>query len=158
MVIEDYVSFEVAKLLKEKGFDGKCSRIWAKEENESPLRIAMSLFVEGEEVADRETVEKATSYNNKYKFRTSVMGYLCPTLQMVMKWLREEHNLFIEVQYATSLLLQPHTTIYFQIYYMSLDYTTSGKNMLPDDYIREYYTSYEEACEAAIKYCLEKLI
>ena len=87
-------------------------------------------------------------------------GYTQPsiTLQMAMKWLREVHNLFVEIQYATSLLSQPHTTIYFQIYYMSLDYTTSGKNMLPDDYIREYYTSYEEACEAAIKYCLENLI
>ena len=95
MITEDYVSFETAKLLKEKGFDGNCSRIWAKEENVSPLRIAMSLFVEGEEIADRKTVEQATNYNNKYKFRTSVMGYLCPTLQMVMKWLRDIHNLDI---------------------------------------------------------------
>jgi hypothetical protein len=77
---------------------------------------------------------------------------------MAMKWLREVYNLFIEIQYATALFFEPHTTIYFKIYYMSLDYNTSGKDMLPDDYIREYYASYEEACEAAIKYCLENLI
>jgi len=130
MITEDYISFETAKLLKEKGFDEYC----------------------GYYSSNGEYWGYCT-YNHRGKDYISA-----PTLQMAMKWLREEHNLFVEIQYATSLLLQPHTTIYFQIYYMSLDYTTSGKNMLPDDYVREYYTSYEEAAESAIKYCLENLI
>ena len=134
MITEDYVSFETAKLLKEKGFDADID-LWYNSDGE--------IF---------------HLYHYDYNATKYFACVQCPTLQMVMKWLREEHNLFVEIQYATSLLLQPHTTIYFQIYYMSLDYTTSGKNMLPDDYIREYYTSYEDACEAAIKYCLENLI
>jgi len=28
MITEDYVSFETAKLLKEKGFDEECYRFW----------------------------------------------------------------------------------------------------------------------------------
>lgn len=149
MITEDYISFETAKLLKEKGFDGKCSRIWAKEENESPLRIAMSLFVEGEEVADRETVEKATSYNNKYKFRTSVMGYLCPTLQMTMKWLREVHNIDIDIQSYWKIKPKYHIHGYkYRLHY----------NNAPNHDINQSFNSYEQACEAAIKYCLKNLI
>lgn len=146
MITEDYVSFEIAKLLKEKGFDEECISVYHDEE----LQLVSSL---GIFCGDGVHGEQILTYSN-----WSSMLISAPTIQMAMKWLREVHNLFVEIQYATSLLSQPHTTIYFQIYYMSLDYTTSGKNMLPDDYIREYYTSYEEACEAAIKYCLENLI
>lgn len=134
-ITEDFVSFETAKLLKDKGFDIGVRYYYQKIDDDITYHIG--------------------DFRN---WNVYDMWYSMPTLQMAMKWLREAHNLFIEIKYATSLFSQPHTTMYFQICYMSLDYNISGKNMLPDNYIREYYTSYEGACEAAIKYCLENLI
>ena len=154
MITEDYVSFETAKLLKEKGFDEPCYQYYL---TTKTLHTTFHdrVHVEEEPFFNSSGLNGLYEVSNKTLFEDICSA---PTLQMAMKWLREVHNLFIEIQYATALFSQPHTTIYFRIYYMSLDYSTSGKDMLPDDYIREYYNSYEEACEAAIKYCLENLI
>lgn len=74
MIKEDYVSFEVAKLLKENGFKGEREHFY--EDN------------------------KITNYIN-YWFRiTPEQRYEAieaPTLQMAMKWLREVHNIFISI-------------------------------------------------------------
>lgn len=75
MTTEDYVSFETAKLLKEKGFDERVKSYYA----ESGL--------EGYMFALKAT--KNTELDNGFISR--------PTLQMAMKWLREAHNLHIEV-------------------------------------------------------------
>ena len=69
MITEDYVSFESAKLLKEKGFD-------------APTRDYYDF--EG-------TLESTAGYYPNNSDDT----YSAPTLQMAMKWLREVHNLFI---------------------------------------------------------------
>jgi hypothetical protein len=68
MITEDYVSFEIAKLLKEKGFE------------ECPLfryDDCGHLWVQG-------------GYNKTIKWH-----FPAPTLQMAMKWLREVHNIDI---------------------------------------------------------------
>ena len=65
---ENYVSFETAKLLKEKGFD------------ECPLfryDDCGHLWVQG-------------GYNKTIKWH-----FPAPTLQMAMKWLLKKHNIFI---------------------------------------------------------------
>ena len=68
----------------------------------------------------------------------------CPTLQMAMKWLREVHNLHIRSDRAskywnyTIRKLRPFNT-------KDLSYNVD-------------FNTYEQACEAAIKYCLENLI
>lgn len=69
-----------------------------------------------------------------------------PTLQMATKWLREVHYLTIDV-------------FHFR------DWKVNIKT-IPDDYFTADYSypelkpakTYEEAAEAAIKYCLENLI
>jgi hypothetical protein len=71
-ITEDYVSFEVAKLLKEKGFEEKCLMRYNK-------------------VGD--LVEEAYKFN--WNFQT--IDYSAPTLQIAMKWFRLKHNLSIEV-------------------------------------------------------------
>ena len=54
MVTEDYVSFETAKLLKEKGFDEKCFQYWHEEDNElvhsqsTLFRISLTLVSLGQ--------------------------------------------------------------------------------------------------------------
>lgn len=65
-ITEDYVSFETAKLLKEKGFDVNCY-----------------------------THYSSDGQNVYYNYRTPSDGINMPTLQMAMKWLREVHKIFI---------------------------------------------------------------
>lgn len=72
MITEDYVSFEVAKLLKEKGFDSVTEKYYLKYKGEYIL-------------VSRGTAEHPDSSID------------VPTLQMAMKWLREVYNLHIAV-------------------------------------------------------------
>ena len=148
MIEEDYVSVEVAKLLKEKGFDGKCYNVWVHYTSSTPKLWAAPNFVEGETIVDRESVESAERVwnmiygdsENKYH------GYLAPTLQMVRKWLIENYNIHIEVRYF------PMPDIYR---YVIIHSPATFENI---DSHPQYFNKDEEACEAAIKYCLENLI
>ena len=146
MITEDYVSFETAKLLKEKGFDGKCYKVWVYYTSSTPMLWAAPSFVEGETIVDRESVESAErTWNTIYcDSENKNHGYLAPTLQMAMKWLREVHNIFIQVE-----LYSKYDNYCFELF--------QNTHRLMVEH-REVYNSYEEAGEAAIKYCLENLI
>lgn len=121
MITEDYVSFEVAKILKEKGFDGNVSVYY----NEL-----------GSTILSCNPISK-----NLIK---------CPTLQMTMRWLREVHHIFIDIDYDTiefgdepyfTLIINMNTMNYYR-----------GNNLPVNS------ATYEGAADAAIKYCLENLI
>lgn len=134
MITEDYVSFEIAKLLKEKGFDS---------ENVSEFGgFYVDYFHNGQDVG----IATESMMLNK---TLSDWEYLRPTLQMTMKWLREEHNIFIAINMVPDTI-QKH--YFFKLYVGRKIYN------FPLDYSVEFYTIYEEASEAAIKYCLENLI
>lgn len=80
MITEDYISFNTAKLLKEKGFDGICGTAY-------------------ETITNEHEVEQCS---------ISEWGKLGqvkrPTLQMAMKWLREVHKIEIRVIYDNDKL------------------------------------------------------
>ena len=128
MITEDYVSFETAKHLNEKGFKGECLGVY---------------FPDGR----FDIFDTAFDYNLHNGNLSHAIN--APTLQMVMKWLREVHNI--------------HVVPKFDFY--ARDYTgriyddrreSTGEK---DDYIAIAGNStYEQAAEAAIKYCLENLI
>lgn len=120
MLTEDYVSYEVAKLLKEKGF------------NEAT-------FYDYNERGIRWFEEVLVNHNSQG-------GIACPILQMAIKWLREVHNIHIEVKY----FFEPH------IYKYTITYTPVALDNISSH--PQCFNTYEEACEAAIKYCLENLI
>ena len=67
-----------------------------------------------------------------------------PTLQMAMKWLREVHKIYISISHRLSH--NADNDICFS-FWINEGETTDGE-----------WLSYEEAAEAAIKYCLENLI
>ena len=70
MLREDYVSFEVAKLLKEKGFDEPTFWFY---------------------VGDGTKYLAHKTLNGDW--------YRRPTLQMAMKWLREVHSLYVDISF-----------------------------------------------------------
>ena len=128
MITEDYVSFEVAKLLKEKGFD------WNTDKQFNSDKI----------VGDYNITDRSR-YPERYLD--------APTLQMAMKWLREEHHYYIQV------MLDSWVRGGRLGYYVVIQKTDSDFEMMLGDALDEFfYQTYEEACEAAIKYCLENLI
>lgn len=125
MITEDYVSFEIAKLLKEKGF------------NEAT-------FHDYDEEGKRWFEEVLVCHNSQG-------GIACPTLQMAMKWLREVHN------YSISICLDSYVEPYDNQYYIFIRRRKDKYDEIsPCEQV--YFDSYEEACEAAIKYCIESLI
>lgn len=124
MITEDYVSFETAKLLKEKGFNEGCIYVYRHDGSEDIWDV------DKEDIACQK-----------------------PTLQMVMKWLREVHHYYIQVM-LDSWACGGHLG-----YYVVIQKTDSDFEMMLQDAVDEvFYQTYEEACEAAIKYCLENLI
>ena len=78
MITEDYINFETAKLLKEKGFAETSNTIGTYNDK-------------GEFYLYKH--EKGYNHNHLTSW------YSAPTIQMAMKWLREVHNLHIVVFY-----------------------------------------------------------
>lgn len=127
MIKERYCSFEVAKLLKEKGFDGEV-RAYYMFDNETK---------ESELILD-DRLDTPNLWGDDY--------CAAPTHQMAMDWLREVHNIFIEI--SVDAILKDEG------YQWALYYNSTKE-------IRPYFgweDSYEETIEAALKYCLTKLI
>jgi hypothetical protein len=117
MTTEDYVSFETAKLLKEKGF--KCDTLHYYYNKDGDL------------------------YFSAWSIGAGKNEFVAPTLQMAMKWLREVHNIYIDIRRNLNIF--------------TFRYLIQNNNRLYS-YSDWTYSSYEQACEAAIEYCLENLI
>jgi hypothetical protein len=131
MVTEDYASFETAKLLKEKGFESdNCHTAY--DENGS-------FFWYGDYSKDRKGIMDA------------------PTLQMVMKWLREKYNyqIIATPEYGDMEYMPGQ----WQEEFLGWKYTIipfNGNKSIMHPSV--YSITAESAYEAAIKYCLENLI
>ena len=121
---EAYCSYEVSKLLKEKGFDEECTHYYSCEDNE--------------------LIEYTYGVNS----RNSKNCDICtsPTHQMACAWLREK-GVYMSID---TVISSSGNIIYFNIDTYS---ENSGWNHPVD-----FYDSYEDAIETAIKYALEKLI
>ena len=116
-ITEDYVSFETAKLLKEKGFD----------------KLTYACFSND----GKETY---------YGYSAVGDDIMRPTLQMAVKWLREK-RIFITLN-IISFDLNDLPVWSFDIWHNNNhEYRSS-----------DYFDSYEQAYETAIKYCLKHLL
>lgn len=121
MIQEQYVSFETAKVLKEKGFDEWCQMGYNGEGKLLPF-----INMENSRLLP------------EYPCKASA-----PTQSLVMRWLREVHNIDV-----TPMFYEVRQCYVYRI-------SVNGK-FNKDDI--DGFISYEEACESAIKYCLERLI
>lgn len=130
MITEDFVSFNVAKLLKEKGFDEPC-RVFYKDPQAGLYEF--------------KNAPKA------YKDKLFEPCFLAPSLYMAMKWLREVHKLafIISPQWAEGDMRNP-CRWYWEI--------RGLENIGLDVYSNPLCNTYEEAVEAACIYSLKNLI
>lgn len=140
MITEDYVSFETAKLLKEKGFNDKGRYGYNSEGN---------------------VCEPIVGWKKVSPF------YPRPTHQMAMKWLREVHNIDVDIEPAVGMLGVKVYIPFISTYKSREDdpskvrqlrrgiYYKDDKGIIP---ALQHFDSYEEACEVALKYSLENLI
>ena len=144
MITEDYVSFETAKLLKEKGFDEMCQKVYM---NNGQLLWAQ-IFIEGESFVDNKYIEVVANYNDWITYTQGEYAYLCPTLQMAMKWLRKEKGIAV-VPILSSVLDN-------EKFLWDVEIIVAKTN---ETYHQGWiYESQGQACETGIKYCLEHLI
>ena len=139
MVQEDYCSFEVAKLLKEKGFNEQCS---------STYDIAVS---GGKPIFYKYDVLQFFPDGMKNSDDKYGMVISAPTHQMAMKWLREVHKVVISID--------AHTANHWDGYIdrFEIDILKNASRIIVP-YEIAIYNTYEEAVEAALKYSLENLI
>jgi len=146
MITEDYVSFETAKLLKEKGFpqeyDHYHALVYNEEDYEDEYEVQRM-------VLETRIVKAGTL--SSYPIGVPEPKCYCPTLQTVMKWLREVHNLFI-------FPFPQMNTNKFWTEIFQLSDNQEWENLYCESIDLQDYSTYEEACEAALKYCLEHLI
>lgn len=132
MITEDYCSFEVAKLLKDKGFDEKCEYCYAYFDD-NDIRVF--------ELRPNKNVQNLAE--NRYPYVTH---------QIAMKWLREMYKKHCDIGYDIDL------EWYFQIIDLEkveYDYPEIGYYHSENE---TNFKTYEEAVEEALKYLLKNVI
>lgn len=125
----NFVSYEIAKKLKEKGFEEPCLAYFIK--NEFIEFILRSAYYKGETVRD---LYARCGTSNAYQ-------YDAPTIDRVLEWLREDKGYHLCIAYNGDWM--------YDIVRIS-DTEFAGAN--------DNYDTYEEAVVAGIEYVLDNLI
>jgi len=126
---EAYCSFEVARLLKENGFDWDCITYYVDSE---PNDVKYSMLFEN---------------NTTWEERCCS----APTHQIAMKWLMEKYNIYISIQPDF-----PSDKNYKMCWCWSANML--HENCISMKGFQCYIETYKDAVEAALKYSLENLI
>jgi hypothetical protein len=154
-ITEDYVSFETAKLLKEKGFSentickyadvGGITEKWYDDYRERVLHFDWN---------EGYLIEPSIELKDQYEIIGNTIS--APTLQMTMKWLRKVHNIHINLDIHWLHFANKNGWMYIIV--RILENGTEFVDAKGDSNDKHFYSTYEEACETAIKYCLVHLI
>ena len=156
MITEDYVSLGVAKLLKEKGFKEWCPKCYGFDarHNGEPIDVDEEYELRD---AGRENEIEYVDGGRMYDYGCGNFNpgspYAAPSLYVAMKWLREVHHLHCNIGYDN---VNWHWDI--QTVRKPVTEETTPKTLPAITIIGLTYSTYEDACEAAIKECLENLI
>jgi hypothetical protein len=142
MITEDYVSFEIAKLLKDKGFDGKCRMIYREHDKQMIYHTPNP-----DDLLDFETNKRKLEKHSKKQHCDYA---LCPTHQMALKWLREVHNIFIEIGFLFNQFTEAPS-------YKAMIWDISEEKCVPLPSDIEFMF-YETCVSEALKYTLKNLI
>ena len=128
--MKDFVTFEIAKKLKEKGFREKCLAYY----NDDSIE-----YNHESKMFDCELFMSHNSYDNIWH-----RYYIdAPTISQTLKWLRKEKKIHICIDFEEDM------NWYYQIaIYGSKDIAADGYG----------YNGYEEAVLCGIEYVLDNLI
>ena len=145
---EAYVSFDTAKLLKEKGFDWKCNHYYMENISGDEHYLLPGSIMYGEDYNKRIKLNELGVNIN-----TSSGKISAPTQQMACRWLREEHNILVCI-------------LPCEIGAGVMDYTYCIYRVHGDDYYFEPLAQgrieeamdYEKILEAGLEYVLKNLI
>lgn len=129
MIEERHCSYEVARLLKEKGFDEACTCLYYNGDLEFVNDNAYEHVMRNSSIANKDFIT-------------------APTHQMACDWLREK-GICITIVYGDYPSLN-------KVFWTPQINSLKGFN-LPDDFYKDY-DEYKDAVEAALKYALENLI
>lgn len=139
---EDFVTFELAKKLKERGFKEKCiAYYWEKINEHTP-----SFVVEDNMPEDGVCILDLISEHNKAEWSPFIDA---PTISQVLKWLREEKKIFVSVDISEG----------GWFYVLSPIIIEDGKEISQESEVDDKeFSDYNSAAIAGIEYCLDNLI
>ena len=134
----EFVNFELAKKLKEKGFD--CKYPFAMYDEDGDF---YPLFTSCDEDEDSNCIFGKRMYYGYDDFVGDKDAVIAPTISQVLKWLREEKEFMVFPVYSTN-------TSRWYCSIVNADSLDTYKLSLSD--------SYEQAALAGIEYVLDNLI
>ena len=109
---EQLISFETAKLAKEKGFDIPCLyayRIWRENIKKTDKNPLQGLNIEYEPYMGGSSASIKFYYQSK-------QYTLAPTQSLLQKWLREKHNIIVQARYEHILMTSADITPKLEIF------------------------------------------
>ena len=136
MEVENYVSFNIAQLLKEKRFNEICAGYYDRKG-----RFAMTL----------------SKVNNIRWEGHYIEGNIsAPTLQETIKWLREVHHIEILITCGFPSI---DGVCQFKYFWHVVKVNLCDKRLeYPMDCLERVADTFESACDSAIEFCLTNLI
>lgn len=136
-ITEDYVSFDIAVLLKEARFNESVNHVYSDKKELLQLK----------DYGIRDLTNSECDNYKNWQFPIEKVNSIisAPTLQMTMKWLRIIHKIHIELAFDGKG-------------YFPVCISTKTNKPLPYKAMQGKPFKYEEACEVAIKFCLEHFI
>ena len=129
MIEERYCSSEVSRLLREKGFDEACTRLYYNDDLEFVNDNVYGHVLRNSSIANKDFIT-------------------APTHQMACDWLREVHKIFIEISVSIDLNGDYH----YRYSVLNKDCKYARKGYTSFDW------NYTDAVEEALKYSLENLV
>lgn len=145
---EDFVTYELAVKLKEKGFDELCTYAYCEQGGWKKYRqvhepITYILRTDGNPFG---SFYCGKNWNIKYETNKNKICCSAPTISQVLKWLRNEKKVFVLIDIRTDL------TFFYEIWGIEIALHPLG--CVPF----QKYQSYEQATLAGIEYVLDNLI
>lgn len=129
MIHEEICTYEVAKLAKEKGFDGLC---YAGYDRKGKLLLPNNI--------------------PNLNMRLLLTDCIAPTQSLLQRWLREEKGIVVEV------MCLPTTRTSSKYEYKRHLFWGSDGHYLEGEYGDDIFDTYELALEDVLKYALENLV
>ena len=136
---EQFVTYEIALKLKELGFDEECFGYWRDENKPCPITMC--------------------KFTTKYDFDDDInfpkFKCLAPLWQQVIDWLRDEHDIVIEIARQKYFDTYANSYAYEAVCKVYKNKELEGSVVIRDNKNNHIFYSYEEAREQAILKAIE---